>query len=386
MTSVRGDAFPALDRRERRQVRGRALLAALLALATAPAAPASEPGLPPDFDRGARLLESGSAVEYWDLTALFDSGDRLLARFMITNQGPGDRTAIALTHLITPDGRTHDFRNGRREGRWTLSPDQLRLKIGSSVLDLRGPLQTFELDSNKQGVKIHLEIPIGAAASHAEGIGPKGYQSDLLELAGPIEGTVWIEGMEAPRTVRGRAALTHTWMGREEHALSARRIELFQLESEPALYVSHLTSPSGEHFTWAAALDAQGGGLRSNQGEVSMSGRARGSQREYSVPEVICLTDSWGNTRARLGSILLENDPHDAIPLALRLLFFSGSRPRRTWADATFDVTFAPDPVRPPIRQQGPGLATVTFLNPLKASSEERTAKSETGAPCESAY
>ena len=386
MTRDGEGAFPAIGRPERERVRKRTVLGSVLVLATAAAASASEPGLPPDFDRGARRLESASATEYWDVTARFESGDRLFSRFMITNQGPGERTAVALHHLITPDGRTHHFRNGRRAGRWKLSPDGLRLKIGSSVLDLRGPVQRFEMDSNKQGVKIHLEIPMGSAATHARGVGPKGYESDLLELAAPVQGTIWIEGLEAPRAVRGRVAITHSWMRTEEHALSLRRIELFDLASTPALYVSDLTTPSGEHFSWVAGWGPERGSFQSSSAQITVSGRARGSESEYNVPGVVCVTDSWGKANIHVGPVLLEKNPRDAIPLVLRLLFLSGSRPRRTWADATFDVTFAPDPARPPIQYQSSGLAAVTFLNPFEHSSRERSASGIAGVPCESAY
>ena len=80
LTADRHAAFPTGGGAARGWIRGRAVLASLLALTTGSAAPASEPGLPPDFDRSARRLGGGSATEYWDITARFDSGDQLFSR------------------------------------------------------------------------------------------------------------------------------------------------------------------------------------------------------------------------------------------------------------------------------------------------------------------
>ena len=74
---------------------------------------------------------------YWDLTARFDSGDRLYARILVTNEGPGEHTAAAAGHWIEADGHVTPFQNGRREGRWEASPGAQRIRIGSTVLDRR---------------------------------------------------------------------------------------------------------------------------------------------------------------------------------------------------------------------------------------------------------
>ena len=82
-------------------------------------------------------LPGGSAAsEYWDLAAHFVSGHRAYARFLITNEGPGERNGVAIGHVITPEGVAVEFRNGRLEDRWTLGERGRRLDIGSSLLDM----------------------------------------------------------------------------------------------------------------------------------------------------------------------------------------------------------------------------------------------------------
>ena len=259
-----------------RRVRRLVALAATLALARVGPALASEPGAESPSRRAARLPSGDSASEYWELTAQFDSGHRLFSKFMITNSGPGDRTALALTHLVTPEGRSHEFRNGRRKGRWQLSPDGLRIKIGSSVLDLGEPLGRLEIDKTKQQVKIYLRIRWGAGAIRGERTGPDGYHSALLEVAAPIEGSIWVRDMEQPLEVRGRVGVTHHWMTSAEAELVTRRIELYALDAEPALYVSEVTAPGGERFRWLAVQEGGDVVYSSDQAKVELVESAPG--------------------------------------------------------------------------------------------------------------
>jgi hypothetical protein len=146
----------------------------VLCLATA--AHAGGPAV--DVDLAAMLPRGDEAVEYWDLVGDFDSGHRLYARFLITNVGPGDRTALAFGHWVTPDGRATAFKNGKREGNWTLAPDRKRLKIGSSVLSLGTATRHFEVDNDKRGIKIFVDIEADGtalAASHARQLLARGH-------------------------------------------------------------------------------------------------------------------------------------------------------------------------------------------------------------------
>ena len=43
-----------------------------------------------------------------------------MARFLVTNEGPGKHTAAVVGHVVFPDGHTVKFRKGRFSGRWQL--------------------------------------------------------------------------------------------------------------------------------------------------------------------------------------------------------------------------------------------------------------------------
>ena len=57
----------------------------------------------------ARMSTAETASEYWDLSARFESGHSLVARFQITNEGPGQHTAVAIGHVVFPDGERSSF-------------------------------------------------------------------------------------------------------------------------------------------------------------------------------------------------------------------------------------------------------------------------------------
>ena len=78
---------------------------ALCALAGIALPLAASPNGPPDRGDGAWRLPSGeSASEYFDLLVRLDSGHRVFARFLVTNEGPGGGSAAAFGHVIRPDG------------------------------------------------------------------------------------------------------------------------------------------------------------------------------------------------------------------------------------------------------------------------------------------
>jgi hypothetical protein len=91
-------------------------------------------------DRLSRISDGDAASEYWDIVARFEPDYSLFARFLITNEGPGKRTAIASWYLTDPQGELFTFRNGRREQRWTLS--QAGFDIRRPV-PWRGPTHRF---------------------------------------------------------------------------------------------------------------------------------------------------------------------------------------------------------------------------------------------------
>ena len=97
-------------------------------------------------------------MEYWDVSAQLQSGHRFFARFLVTNEGPGSRTAVAVGHLIVPGGEVVPIKYGRLREKWTLSADRRRLNIASAVLDVNRPVSRIEVDSDKSGIKVHLEL------------------------------------------------------------------------------------------------------------------------------------------------------------------------------------------------------------------------------------
>ncbi len=333
-------------------------------LVLAVVAGAATAAVPPRPDPASRISQHDSASEYWDLMARFGSGHRLVWRFLITNEGPGERTATAVGRLVDPDGRITKFRNGRRQGSWTLDEAGLELRIGSSFLDLRSPIRNFAVDSTKQGVKIDLRVHAGDPG--AQGAGPAAYRVDLLDLSAPIEGTVWVRGMEHPLTLRGRAALSHTSMDEPEADLVRRRFDFASLQGETALVFYDLTTPAGTRSRHLAI--AQEGRIlyESNDFEISLGGSVAGwNDAAYPLPETLHFRNEDVEGHIRLAQVLLEHEPLKDLPQPFRFLLSLKMRPRRVWADSPFDLSLNAGPGRASLQVRGTGMASVTYLNPL---------------------
>jgi hypothetical protein len=336
--------------------------AAVLALALALAAPAdaADPDAPARGDAAARLPEGSAASEYWDLTARFDSGYTLLVRFLITNQGPGAHTAVAQGYLVMPGGAVVPFKNGREAGKWSLSADRLAIDIGSSELDLHGPVRRFAVDNDKRGVKIHIALPVrGPALWSAQRDGPHD-ALDVLQVSGEASGTVWVASMPAVETVRGRAALTHAWLGRGYDELARRQIEFFGLGDEIGVYLSEVLPIAAAPRRWTVV--ARGAKVEQQNGGALELGPPLGGAADYPLPSR--LTMRAGDLRAEVvvGRELLRVDPLDIIPQPFRFLLSLRSKPKRIWAAATCTLT-AEDgtPQGPPID----GVLALNYANPL---------------------
>ena len=149
----------------------------------------------------AHVLPGEFASEHWEFTARFDSGHLLFVEFILTNIGLGDRNAAVFGHIIPPGGKPHRFSNGRTERYWTLSPDRLRMEVGTSLLDMHTP--TYKMQVTKRSVRLELQITPDARPLWSDTLAPPGYALDLLALAAPIEGTLWVKGMTDPLTSVG---------------------------------------------------------------------------------------------------------------------------------------------------------------------------------------
>lgn len=317
-------------------------------------------------DAAARLSPAPEATEYWDLTARFDGGYRLFVRFGITNEGPGERTAGAIWYLVHPDGHVAEFRNGRGEGRWTLSPDRLRIDVASSSLDLRAPVRRLALDTNSQGAKIDLHFPAGDIPLWPAAPSTPTVWTDTLQIAAPMEGTIWERGMATPVAVRGTAALTHAWMDDSIATLVRRRIEFVGTTSDLAFYLSDITTPAGAHRRWLA-LERRGSPAYQATDFELVLGRAAAAaaDRKFPVPGRLVIRDGPIAMDIRPDRPLVRTNPLDTVPQPFRFLFALRIEPQWVWANASFHLTLAAAGDAAPIEADGQGILAVSFMNPL---------------------
>ncbi len=323
--------------------------------------------VPERGDPAARLSRSDGALEYWDLVARFEQGHRLVARVLVTNEGPGEQTAVGVGHLIQPDGEVVEFRNGRLQGSWTVSDDGRSLRIGSTQLGLSGPVRTLEYDNNKRGIEIRLRLRADGSARFPRAGEPPDYRSDVLDLAAPVEATVLLPGMTAPLALSGRAAFVHTWMDETEPSLVLRRIDVASLGPGVQVYLRDLTTPEGERHHWLVAVRDGRVLVETSEILVALEGRQEGTSRGYPVPAALRLRGPGLAGRITLGRPLLEHNPLGALPQPFRFLLSFSMRPRRVWTDSSFSLRFDAAPGRAALDLEADGIASVSFLNPLES-------------------
>jgi hypothetical protein len=321
----------------------------------------------------AHLASGNEASEYWDVTALFDSGHRIFARFSISNEGPGDRTGYALGQIVFPDGRVVPFQNGRTEGSWKLSNDRLRMEIGSSVLDLHGPEAHFEVDKNKLGIKFFLDFPLSQDRMRTWGGSPAGYRHDLLALGESVRGTIWVRDVAAlPVPVEGRVTLTHVSMAKSEPRLARRRVEPLLLPpgDAPAVYALDLTSAKGGRRGWMVVRRPDGVWLETDRFRLEGEGRAVGSDADYPIPAALAVAPEEApgvvqgriETRARI----LSHDPLSIAPRPFRWLLSFRTEPRQIQVGARWALEWTGDDQE--LALQGNGVTSFYFLNPMPSS------------------
>lgn len=337
----------------------RAALLAGAALLAVPIAGADAP-TPVRGSAAARLPEGDSASEYWDLTARFESGDTLLVRFLITNQGPGAHTAIAQGYLIRPDGRVVPFINGREAGRWALSDDRLAIDIGSSELDLRGPVRRFAVDNDKRGVKIHLSLPVRRPPLWSAARDGPDDALDLLQLSDEVSGTIWVRGMAAVEPVRGRATLTHGWWNRGHEELARRQIEFFGLGQAFGVYFTDVLPPAGAPRRWLVV--ARDAGVEQRDGGELTLGAPLGGAGDYPLPRTLAIASGGIEARIDVERELVRVDPFDVIPQPFRFLLSLRSKPMRIWAAATCTLA---GPEGGAAAAAIPGVVAISYANPL---------------------
>ncbi len=301
--------------------------------------------------------------------ARFEQGHRLVARVLVTNEGPGERTAVGVGHLIPPDGETVEFRNGRLEGRWSVGDGGRSLRIGSTELDLRAPVRTFEYDNNRRGIEIRLRLQADASARFSRAGEPPEYHVDLLDLAAPIEGTVLLPGMAEPLEMKGRAAFVHSWMDRSESDLVLRRIDFSSLDPGAQVHLRDVTTPGGERHQWLIIVHDGRVLVETSDLHADLEARPGTPERGYPVPAALRLRGPGLSGRLTLGRELLAHDPLGALPQPFRFLLSFAMRPRRVWTESSFLLRLEAVPGRAALDLEGSGIASVTFLNPLASSA-----------------
>ncbi len=313
----------------------------------------------------ARLLPGEFAYERWELTARFDSGHFFFTEFLITNFGFGDRNAALIGHVVQPDGTSRRFRTGRRESRWDLSADRLRMEVGASWLDQRGPKNTLQVKKKRTHVALDF-YPRGPALWSAD-FPPAGYAIDLLDPAARAEGAVWVKGMAEPAPIQGAVGLTHSWTNEAESNLVLRRLEFFSLPQTPqamSLYLADLTTPQGTQRRWLVVQDGQHVVHQTHKVAYTFDGEVQ-NMGKYHVPQQLHFESKGLSGAIQLDRVLLRHDPLDDVPQPFRFLMALKLKPRRVWLLSPFHITVQSDPASEPIQLTGTGVTKVSFLNPL---------------------
>lgn len=323
----------------------------------------------------ARLLTNEFASEHWEFTARFDSGHFVFVHFFITNIGWGDRNAVVVGHVLTPDGLTHQFDNSRRESNWKLSSDRLRFEIGPHTLDLHEP--QYRLQVNKKSLRLDLRFQVETPITWPETLQQSGYTLDLLAVAVPVKGTLWLKGMETSLTVQGALAATHSWMQESSSSVMVRRLEFFTLQTDFPLYSVDLLTPSGAPLRWLVVKQQEEQSLTADAFTLRVAQEVQ-LQKEghYAIPGELHLMSKQLNGQITLERLVVRYDPFAKLPGPLRFLASTilNLNPLQVWTVSPFAIIVQPGQVSDSfssqdaarqIERQGTGITAITFLSPF---------------------
>ena len=303
------------------------------------------------------LPDGDCAGVYWDLTATFASGDRVYARVLVTRAGPTDRNAAAMGYWIDRDGARTPFQNGRSEGDFELTTAGDRIRIGSTRLELGDRITVFEVDNDKRGVKLRLELAIPRSA--ATPIFPDDPQVDLLGLGHPTTAHVWRTGMAAARELTGFATLVRTRHRACESERSAQRVEVHRLPPGGASLLIHERLVDGTGRSWLG-WRGERGALQTLRPETVALEDWRAEGEGPPLPHRLRPIGGAVSGEVAVGAAQLSIDPLDALPRLVRMLYWFGARPRRIWADATSELAASSSGALP----RGAAIASFSFLRP----------------------
>ena len=296
-------------------------------------AAAALPETPERGDPAARLPDSAVSSDIWEIVVRLDSGGWIFLQATVTNAGISDLDAAVVGHVVDSEGTAHEFHKIRREGQWRLSEDRRGIDLGSIALDLRQPTAQIRVDKSR--VVLALEIERAAEPAWSDALTGSAYGFDLLAAGAPARGTLWLEGMGTPASVREHAALTHRWLGAYESSLIRRRTEFFALDDRGALYYTEVTTANGETRRWLVAQKDGKTAHRSTEVTLEPSGSAglafAGGPLRIEAPGVSGRID-----RPR---VLLRDEPIARIPWLVRWFVSPRATSRSEWRAAPFELT-----------------------------------------------
>jgi hypothetical protein len=297
----------------------------------------------PVLDPSARLLSEDDASEAWTLFLELESGHRITQRFLLTNVGPGEHSAVAVGHLVEPGRAPYRYENGRRRARWTLSDDRLFFDIAASHLDLHRPKGELRITKDDIEIRMFFDFPPqGPSGSVPEALLPPDYHVDVLALGAATTGSILAPWMTSPVETRGRAWLVHTWTSREEARLLSRRLEVFGANAETSFYGIQLRGNGDWTGAWSVAANGAGQMIESPI-------NVRGAWRERTAPQGGNYPTPAGfdvDDERFVGPITLDRewlrfDPLEVIPQPFRWFIRRRSRPQEVWADARIGVSLS---------------------------------------------
>lgn len=331
---------------------GLVLAATLPAFGDGVSKPEALPGPLPD--PSARLLGGDDASEYWTLFVELDSGHRISQRFLLTNAGPGEHTAVAVGHLMEPGRPPYRYENGRRRSRWTLSDDRLFFDIAASHLDLHRPRGQLLITKDDIEIRLHFDFaPSDLATEIPRRRLPAGYAIDILAVAAPTSGSIHAPWMPAPLETTGRTWMAHTWTTRAEAELLDRRVDVYAADGTRAFYGIQLHRAGGYSDAFALGRNAARQIIESSinidtNASANDAARARWTERagpagrsgskSYPIPGGFDVSGPRSG-RISLTREWLRFDPLDVIPNPFRWFIRRVTQPQEVWADAEIDVT-----------------------------------------------
>jgi hypothetical protein len=285
--------------------------------------------------------------ETWDFAFVFESGERLLLRFVLTNLGPGERNAAAVWHWIDRSGAVVEYDNGQRKGGWSLEQDNRVVHIKSSVLDLRRP--TLRVRMTKKRAQIDLAIELPAAPLHVAIDGDDRFE--LWATHAKVRGSYWKRGMADKQEVRGTGSLFYSWVGDEGREL--RRVEFVSFDPGSKIYATTMLWEDGAPDGWAF-FEAADGSRRVTHDVVACPA----SGDDYVWPERILIDGEKTRAEIRVDPPFLRYDALSGLPGAIGVFVRWVYQPMRLWSEASLTIDEAE---AAPIR----GALRSTFGNPL---------------------